>query len=57
MNYEGIIEEAVHLFMPTANVRVTNDGYYVDPTPDRGTAVKIGKTIYKSQLKESCVTI
>ena len=56
-DYEDTIKEAVHEFMPTANVTVENDCYYVDPTPNRGTAVKIGRKICQSQLKKSCITI
>lgn len=57
LDYEDIIKEAVHEFMPKAKVKVENDCYCVDPTPGRGTAVKIGRTICKSTLKDSCVTI
>lgn len=57
LDYESIIEEAVHEFMPEATVKVESDCYYVDPTPERGTAVKIGRTICKSTLKDSCITI
>ena len=56
-DYEDTIIEAVHEFMPKASVTVEKDCYYVDPTPDRGTAVKIGRKICQSQLKESCITI
>lgn len=56
-DYEDVIITAVHEFMPKANVTVENDCYYVDPTPNRGTAVKIGRKICQSQLKESCITI
>lgn len=56
-DYENTIKEAVHEFMPTAQVIVENDCYYVDPTPNRGTAVKIGRKICQSQLKGSCITI
>lgn len=56
-DYEDTIKGAVHEFMPTAKVTVENDCYYVDPTPDRGTAVKIGRKICQSKLKESCITI
>lgn len=56
-DYESIIKEAVHEFMPEANVIVENNCYYVNPTHKRGTAVKIGRKICQSQLKESCITI
>lgn len=57
LDYEDIIKEAVHEFMSKANVTVENDCYYVDPTPSRGTAVKIGRKICQSNLKKSCITI
>lgn len=56
-DYEDTIIEAVHEFMPTAEVTVEKDCYYVDPTPSRGTAVTIGRKICQSQLKKSCITI
>ncbi len=56
-DYESIITKAVHEFMPNAEVRVESNCYYVDPTPSRGTAVKIGKRICQSELKESCIII
>lgn len=56
-DYENIITGAVYEFMPEAKVKVESDCYYVDPTPDKGTAVKIGRKICQSKLKESCITI
>ena len=56
-DYEDIITEAVHEFLPEANVRVENSHYCVDPSPERGIAVKIGRKICQSELKQYCITI
>ena len=56
-DYEDIIMDAVHEFMPGATVKIETSCYYVDPTPNRGTAVKIGRKICQSNLKKSCITI
>lgn len=56
-DYDDVIIDAVHKFMPEATVRVETNCYYVDPTPSRGTAVKIGRKICQSELKQYCITI
>lgn len=56
-DYEDVITEAVHEYSPDAKVMVESDCYYVDPTPSRGTAVKIGKRICCSELRNSCIII
>ena len=56
-DYDDVITDAVHEFMPEALVKIEPNCYYVDPTPDRGTAVKIGRKICQSTLKKSCITI
>ena len=55
--YKTIIEEAVHEIMPQAKVVVTQDCYYVSPSPDPNDARKIGRTICQSELKHYCVLI
>ena len=56
-DYEAIITEAVHSVIPTAIVRVEQDCYYVSPTPSQGDAVRIGRLICQSQLKQHCILI
>ena len=56
-NYEAVITEAVHAFIPKASVRVERDCYYVSPTPTQGEAIKIGRQICQSDLKHYCVQI
>lgn len=56
-NYTDIITDAVHSVMPTATVRVEKDFYTVVPTPSQGSAVKIGRLICQSQLKQHCILI
>lgn len=55
--YKAEIIDAVHTFMPHAMVRVDKDCYYVDPTPSRGEAIRIGKKICESDLKIYCIKI
>lgn len=55
--YESVIEKAVHTFMPDATVHVEDDCYYVDPSPSKGDAIKIGRMICQSDLKHCCVQI
>ena len=56
-DYAAVIEEAVHDILPAAIVRVEQDCYYVDPTPERGVAVRIGRQICKSALNKHCIKI
>ena len=56
-NYQNVIIEAVHEYMPTAVVRVEADCYYVSPTPSKGDAIRIGRKICESSLKEHCIQI
>lgn len=56
-NYTDIITDAVHSVMPTATVRVEQNCYYVSPTPSQGDAVRIGRLICQSQLKQHCILI
>lgn len=55
--YKTEIVNAVHDVMPTARVRVDKDCYYVSPTPDRGSAIRIGRKICESDLKHYCVKV
>ena len=55
--YKDDIIDAVHTYMPEAMVRVDKDRYYVDPTPSRGDAIRIGKKICESDLKIYCIRI
>ena len=56
-DYEAIITEAVHSVIPTAIVRVEQDCYYVSPTLTQSQAVRVGRIICQSQLKQHCVMI
>ena len=56
-DYRKIIEEAVHEVLPNATVQVQSDYYIVSPTPKQGDAVRIGRAICKSELKQYCVQI
>ena len=55
--YEKTIEEAVHKVIPEAKVRVEKDCYFVSPTPPQGKAVRIGRLICQSKLKEHCIHV
>lgn len=55
--YAAVITEAVHAFMPTADVRVERDCYYVSPTPTQGEAIQIGRQICQYALKHYCIQI
>lgn len=56
-DYQQTIEDAVHTVMPTATVQVEAGCYYVSPTPSQGDAVRIGRLICQSDLKEHCIQI
>lgn len=56
-NYADTIKDAVHKYMPEADVQVEQDCYYVSPTPEQGTAVQIGRQICKSALNRHCVKV
>ena len=56
-DYTSIITEAVHTYMPKAVVTVYQDYYCVSPTPRQGDAVKIGRKICESELKDDCIYI
>ena len=56
-DYRQTIETAVHAVMPTASVQVEAGCYYVSPTPSQGDAVRIGRLICQSELKEHCIQI
>lgn len=55
--YQAEIMDAIHSVMPTATVRVDKDCYIVDPTPDRGDVIRIGRKICESDLKHYCIRI
>ena len=56
--YQKEIVDAVHRFMPGAQVEVTDRYYTVQPTPDRGTAIRIGRILSdKDVLGKYCVKI
>ena len=57
-DYEQAIIDAVHQYMPNAQVDVTERYYTVHPTPDRGTAICIGRILSdKDVLGKYCVKI
>ena len=56
-NYTDIITDAVHSVIPTATVRVEQDCYYVSPTLSQSEAVRVGRLICQSQLKQHCILI
>ena len=56
-DYADVIMDAVHDIMSAAAVRVEKDCYYVWPAPSQGDAIKIGREICKSALKEHCIHI
>ena len=56
-DYRDVIEEAIHEIVPSAQVTVEKDCYYVSPTPAKGDAIKIGRLICKSGLNRYCVQI
>jgi hypothetical protein len=56
--YQKEITEAVHRYMPGAQVEVAERYYTVDPTPDKGNAIKIGRLLSdKDILGKYCVKI
>ena len=55
--YKAVITDAVSEEMPGAVVVVKNDYYTVDPTPDRGQAIRIGKKISRTGLGRYCIKI
>ena len=56
-DFEDIITEAVRQVLPKATVKVEASCYYVEPAPSQGDAIKIGRQICQSKLKEHCVQI
>lgn len=57
-NFAETIIDAVHEFMPQAEVQVFPDHYTVHPDPERGTAIKIGRKLCTNQtLAKNCVQI
>ena len=56
-DYESLIQETVHEFLPTAKVMVAQDYYTVDPEPDRGNAIRIGRRLCQAALGKHCVQI
>ena len=57
-DYEQAIMDAVHQYMPNAQVEVTERYYTVHPTPDKGSAIKIGRLLSsKDVLGMYCVKI
>jgi len=56
--YRKEITEAVRKHMPGAQVEVTEHYYTVQPTPDRGTAIRIGRLLSTQDvLGKYCVKI
>ena len=55
--YQTVITDAVSEEMPGAVVTVHNDYYTVDPAPDRGQAIRIGKKISRTGLGRYCIKI
>ena len=56
-DYRDVIEEAIHEIVPSAQVTVEKDCYYVSPTPAKGDAIKIGRLICKSDLNHHCIQL
>ena len=56
-DFQEVIEAAVHEIVPSAQVVVEKDCYYVSPTPSKGDAIRIGRQICKSALNQYCVQI
>lgn len=57
-DYRDVIEEAVHQYMPNAQVNIKEGYYTVDPTPNRGDAIRIGRLLSdKNVLGKYCVKI
>ena len=56
-DYEDTITKAVHQVIPKAVIRVEQCCYYVEPTPNQGEAVRIGRLICQSDIKQYCVQI
>ena len=56
--YQNEIIDAVHRYMPGAQVEVTEHYYTVHPTPDQGSAIKIGRLLSsKDVMGTYCVKI
>ena len=56
--YQNEIADAVHRYMPGAQIEVTERYYTVHPTPDKGSAIKIGRLLSdKAVLGRYCVKI
>lgn len=56
--FSNFIEETVHEFMPSAVVVVEQNYYTVSPTPQKGTAVRIGRKLSSNkEIGKYCVKI
>lgn len=56
--FSDFIEETVHEFMPNAIVAVEQNYYTVSPTPQKGTAVRIGRKLSSNkEMGKHCVKI
>ena len=56
--FSSFIEETVHEFMPDAIVEVEQNYYTVSPTPQKGTAVRIGRKLSSNkEMGKHCVKI
>lgn len=58
-NYKDVIINAVTSVMTKQDVEVAvyKDCYTVSPTPNKGEAIRIGRTICKSGLNQYCIQI
>ena len=57
-DYRDDIVAAVHAAMPDAHVEVYAEYYTVSPIPERGAAIRIGRTLSnKDILGRHCITI
>ena len=52
--YKNEIINAVHTYMPHATVTVTERYYTVDPTPQRGNAIRIGRILSNKDVLGGC---
>lgn len=56
-DYRFLIEDTVHELLPHAVIEVTQGYYTVDPEPDRGNAIRIGRRLCQAALGKHCVQI
>lgn len=56
--FREFIEETIYEYMPEAKVKVEQNYYTVTPTPNKGTAVRIGRKLSSNKaMGKHCVKI